>query len=76
MNFDTFRDALGALALAADREAREQTPPNGDRGATYHCPACLQTRTIRGELRAHLIMCDKYRAMILGMHPRQPTQVS
>lgn len=74
---------LGAIAIAADKAVREQTPPKGGGGAWYRCPACPQEREIRGDIRKHMIMCDAFREMVVGevittAHPMapKPTMVS
>jgi len=54
------------VALAADAEVRAQTPPHGDRGPFYRCPACGMRSTIRHTVREHLLLCEAYRAQILG----------
>ncbi len=57
---------MPALAQAADRELRSQTPPNGDHSPFYFCPACGEDRETRGEMRAHLAECPDYKAFVVG----------
>ena len=54
------------LSLAASAELHAQTPPNGDVGPFYFCPACGETRETRSEMRAHLHDCPDYRAFVVG----------
>lgn len=75
MMISELRRALGILALAADAEAKRQTPPAGGLSAFYRCPACGTQRTIRRDLRAHLLLCERYRALIFGFTSRS-SQVS
>ena len=70
---------LGRVAIAADAEVRAQTPPRGDRGPFYRCPACGMRSTMRGTVRTHLLACEPYRAQILGftmLLPALPAQLS
>lgn len=81
MSFRHFREQLGQIALAADAEVRAQTPPRGGPGEWYHCPACPQQRQTRGDMRSHLIMCERYRDLVLGtvdrsLLPKQVPQLS
>jgi hypothetical protein len=57
---------MSAVASAAHRELRDQTPPNGDGTPFYFCPACGEEREARFEMRAHLAVCADYRAFIVG----------
>ena len=57
---------MSALAQAAHRELRSQTPPQGDLNPAYFCPACGEERLTRGEMRAHLAACPDYRAFVEG----------
>ena len=69
----------GRVALAADAEVRAQTPPLGDRGPFYRCPACGARSAIRREVREHLLACESYRAQILGFTrwlPALPAQLA
>lgn len=74
--------AVGKVALAADAEVRAQTPPRGDRGPFYRCPACGMRSKIRGTVREHLLSCESFRAQILGFTlwlpalPALPAQLS
>ncbi len=54
------------IAEAADAELKSQTPPRGGTSEWYHCPACPQQRKHRGEMRSHMLMCEHYRAFIVG----------
>lgn len=70
---------MGRVALAADAEVRAQTPPHGDRGSCYRCPSCGMRSAIRGDVRQHLLVCEPYRAQILGftmLLPALPAQLS
>ena len=69
----------GRVAIAADAEVRAQTPPRGDRGPFYRCPACGMRSQVRGTVRQHLLECESYRAQILGftlLLPALPAQLS
>lgn len=69
----------GRVALAADAEVRAQTPPHGDRGPFYRCPACGMRSTIRRTVREHLLTCEDYRAQVLGFTrwlPALPAQLA
>ena len=54
------------VATAAHRELRDQTPPNGDCGPHYFCPACGEERECRGDMRAHLLECAEYQSFVVA----------